>query len=462
MEARAAAAAGGGDWPRTTRVLPWLLALFMALVFLLPFDSARLPVELPFEMRLDRVALIAIAIIWIAAFAGAGPLAPRIQRSPLNVALPLLMAVALLSVGLNLDTLTSLDELDLALRKLFVLGALLAWFFIAASVIRPAEVRSFSVLLLILAMITSIGTIWEYRTGDNQFFSLTEQLLPGLSLDARESSSYFDATGRRNITGPTAHGLAATMMLGMVLPFAVVGFMQARDRRRKLLYAAAMALILTGTIATVRKTAGIVPLVAFLVLLAYRPRELLRMVPILLVLVFAIHALVPGAMGSIRSQLFPKGNFLEQPSVAGREEDYDAVQPDLLNRPIIGRGWGTYDPQAYRLLDNQYLDLRITSGYAGMAAFLLVIVAMLVAAHRHIRSRDPSRAPPALCAAAAAVVLGVGSALFDSLAFSQVGYVFLFVAAMLTAAASTAPEARRSLTPAVRARPVLRGGLERA
>src|SRR6185312_5414230 len=61
------AAADGGTWPRTTRVLPWMLAAFLAMVWLVPFDSASLPVHLPFESKLDRVVIILMAFVWLAA-----------------------------------------------------------------------------------------------------------------------------------------------------------------------------------------------------------------------------------------------------------------------------------------------------------------------------------------------------------------------------------------------------------
>lgn len=425
----------GDNWPRTSRLMPWHLAIFMAMVFLVPFDSAALKVSLPFDLKLDRIALLGMAGAWLAALAAGGPAAPRLRRSPVNVALGLFLGVAVTSVALNLEVLANVGELDLALRQLVLLVTLVAFFFIAASIVRPGEVASFSLLLVGLAVVTAIGTIWEYRTGTNQFFELLEKV-PGLTTDIRESSVYFDSTGRRNITGPTNHGLAVTTMLALTLPIAVVGILRARGQWQRIGYAIAVALILTGGIASVRKTAAIVPVVAIAALVVYRPRPMARLVPLGLVLVMTTHLLVPGAMGSIKSQLFPKGqSFFSQASVEGREQDYDAVKPDVFNHLAFGRGYGTYYPLRYRLLDNQYLGLRIEVGYVGLAAFVLIMLAVLYAAHPLILSRHPARAPPALAAAAGAVTLGVASLLFDSLAFPQVSYVFLFAAALVTVAA---------------------------
>ena len=42
----------------------------------------------------------------------------------------------------------------------------------------------------------------------------------------------------------------------------------------------------------------------------------------------------------------------------GRTSDYPAVVPDLLTRPILGRGYGTLDSErvdTYRIFDNEYL-----------------------------------------------------------------------------------------------------------
>ena len=43
------------SWPHTTRVFPWMIALFMTFVFLTPFNDIQLNASLPVELRLDRL-----------------------------------------------------------------------------------------------------------------------------------------------------------------------------------------------------------------------------------------------------------------------------------------------------------------------------------------------------------------------------------------------------------------------
>ena len=52
-EAQADAGPRGGDWPRTTRVLPWMFAGFMALIWLVPFNEIELDGSLPIDLKLD-------------------------------------------------------------------------------------------------------------------------------------------------------------------------------------------------------------------------------------------------------------------------------------------------------------------------------------------------------------------------------------------------------------------------
>ena len=44
-------------WPRTTRLLPWMFAGFIALIWLTPFNAIEINVSLPIELRLDRLVL---------------------------------------------------------------------------------------------------------------------------------------------------------------------------------------------------------------------------------------------------------------------------------------------------------------------------------------------------------------------------------------------------------------------
>ena len=54
------------NWPHTRRPLPWLLAGFLAMLFLLPFDSIILKVHMPANATLDRVLLMSMLAVFLA------------------------------------------------------------------------------------------------------------------------------------------------------------------------------------------------------------------------------------------------------------------------------------------------------------------------------------------------------------------------------------------------------------
>src|SRR6476469_10764643 len=54
-----------GDWPQTTRLRPWALFGFMAMLWVIPFDSIVLPVGGPVDVTLDRPFLVLLLGLWL-------------------------------------------------------------------------------------------------------------------------------------------------------------------------------------------------------------------------------------------------------------------------------------------------------------------------------------------------------------------------------------------------------------
>jgi hypothetical protein len=423
----------GGTWPHTTRLLPWSLAAFLTLVWLVPFDSITLPVRLPFESNLDRIMLGVIVFLWLAAAFNNGRERPRIPGSFLNWALGAFLLAALVSVIVNVEQLAILNEISLSVKKLALLVGYVAFFFLVTSIVRPEEVPAFVTFVLGLACVAALGTIVEYRLDYNVFFQGEAQVLPGgLSIGAQPADDPF---GRASITGPTLHGLVIALMLTIAFALAVTRLVEHGPNHRRWLWAGVTILILAGTFATGRKTALIVPVVVVMALVALRPRYARKLLPVGIVALLAMPVLSPGAVGSIRAQLQPD-RVTSTNSTTGRTQDYAAVQPDLANHPVIGRGYGSYDPAKYRIIDNQYIGLGIETGFIGVGTYLLMLIAVFISARPAIRSGDPARAGPAMAAACSAAALGVAAALFDVFAYPQVPYVFLSVAALAVVASS--------------------------
>jgi hypothetical protein len=415
-----------GDWPHTARLLPWLLFGFMAMLWVIPFDSILLPFGGPIDMTLDRPVLVLLIAVW---FFGAGALkeGQRAGASPTHWAFGIFTLIAVVSVLANSETLVRLGELELAVKHLALLASYVAFFAVAASVIRPAEVPKLTKAMLGLACFTALGTIVEFRLGTNIFHEWIGPMLPGYVRPPGIGT--IDSIGRKEVLGPGIQPLAVATMLTMALPFAFAWLLEAKERRDKILYGAIVVLLVGGAVATQKKTSMVCPAVCVLVLFAYRPRQMVRLAPLAVVLIGMIHLAAPGALGGVFDQLLP--NRVDKVNTTkDRVSDYEAIRPDLASHPLLGRGYESYDQKRHRILDNQYLTLGIGVGLLGLLSYLAIFITAFVNAHRVARSGDPDRAPPGLAAAASIVAALVAGAILDFLAFPQLPYLFCFIVAI--------------------------------
>ncbi len=430
------------DWPHTTRILPWALAGFVVMLFLVPFDAIDLPVNLPLSNTLDRPLLVAIAILWLLSLAiVSGEARPRVRLTRVHFAVLAFFAICCIGVAVDGQVLASMDEVSLVVKKLALLFSYLLFFFIVASVMRPREVPRYAAMMVVLGVIVAVATVVEYRMHYNVFYSLWGKIFP-ITLPAELDMP--DSIGRLTVYGPTNQPLELAALLAMVLPFAVMGSIDASTRRRRVLYSIAIGLLIAGGVATSRKTSIVAPVGAILLLVAYRPRTVTRsLLGLALVLGVLVHITSPGALGSVLTQLEP-GHVNNVLSTTDRTARYDAVRPDVLSKLLLGRGYESYDPHKYRILDNEFLGLLITTGLIGLLAYLGIFATMMSAAHRTIRGPDPKRASVALGAFAAVGVIALASGLFDVLSFPHVPYLLFFVGAMILVLRERSPTTHKS------------------
>jgi hypothetical protein len=421
------------DWPHTKRVLPWGLAGFMAMLFLVPFQS----IELPGGANLDRPLLVALALLWFCALALlTGAARPRVKLTGVHFAAFAFFALCCLGIALNGGTLANMDEVGLAAKKLALLFSYILFFVIVASVVRPREVPRYVALMVGLGAVLALATILEYRTHYNIFYSLWARVLP-VTIPSELDTA--DSIGRLNVLGPTDQPLELAALLAMVLPFALMGSIEAATRRRRLFYIAAVGLLLAAGVATSRKTSLVAPAAAILLLAVYRPRTVIRsLLGLALVLGVLVHATSPGALGSVFEQLEP-GHINTVSTTTDRVARYDAVMPDIMSHLLIGRGYGSYDPHKYRILDNEYLGVIIAVGLLGLIGYAAILLAMMILAHRTIRGPDPRRAGLALASLASVGVILVVSAFFDVFSFPHVPYLLFFIGGMIVALRNPSP-----------------------
>jgi hypothetical protein len=181
-----------------------------------------------------------------------------------------------------------------------------------------------------------------------------------------------------------------------------------------------------------------------------RPRQLLRLSPLLLVLAVGAQIAAPGSVRQMYRALTPQEGLVSEqsrrPGVegSGRVADIEPGLREWRERPIFGRGLGTgastaqpaaLDPvdmgvDEQLIFDNEYLGALVALGAFGMIALLWFIwgavVKLALAARRIVDSTGDFLAA---CAAATAA-FAVGMLTYDAFAFVQVTFLFCVVAAL--------------------------------
>ena len=62
------------NWPHTTRLSPWLVAAFLVMLFLIPFDEIKFKFHVGVDAKLDRFLLVAmLGVLIFRAGIGASP-----------------------------------------------------------------------------------------------------------------------------------------------------------------------------------------------------------------------------------------------------------------------------------------------------------------------------------------------------------------------------------------------------
>lgn len=269
--------------------------------------------------------------------------------------------------------------------------------------------------LLGLGVFAALVGVAQYFAG----FDLQQYLrIPGL----QPISSLLEATERgygvTRISGMAQHYIEFGVVLAALVPIGIHYALYAQNRGQAWRRWAVVAVI-AGAVPLSVSRSGIVALITSVVVLAVVWSWRLRYNALVIgaVGVVLFRAVSPGIIGTLRA-LFMSAE--QDPSVQGRTEDYQVVFPMIYDHLLLGRGAGTFMPERYVLLDNQFLYTLVSTGLVGLAGFVCLFIGSMALA-RSIRRRaamgEDRHLAQALCAAIAACL--VTSFTFDSFSFVQ-------------------------------------------
>ncbi|RBY93922.1 hypothetical protein DQ244_00665 [Blastococcus sp. TBT05-19] len=360
-------------------------------------------------------------------------LAPGLSRprtQPVHALLLVFTLVLFLAYALGFDRGLLPLEARSTDRFLLSLGSWLGVALVAADGLRHrAEVyKVVKAVTLLAGFSAALGVL--------QFYGL--DLVPYLRLPGLQYNLQLVGLGQRGgpgfsrVYGTQQHYIEFGVVLAMVLPLALHRALFARSKasaRRRWVLLALVASAIPFSISR----AGFLGLVVGLLVLAsiWRGRVLRRAAVVAVVGLAAFRLVNPGVLGTIRSSFL---NFDNDPSIAGRREDYEAVAMYFWDRPWFGRGPGTFVPEIYRVLDNQLLVSLLELGVIGTIALCALFTGMF-GLGRQVRKlgRDEFDVHLGQAMAATAAVALLASFTFDSLTFPTFAGLFFLLLGLVAA-----------------------------
>jgi O-antigen ligase len=276
-------------------------------------------------------------------------------------------------------------------------------------------------LVACVSAIAAIG-IAQFVTG----FNLADYVvIPGLT----RQIAFVDLLTRDGINRPsatTAHPLEFAAVLALTLPLALhqARFATPGIRFRRWLQ---VGLIATALPLTVSRSAVLsLAIIACVLMPTWRGRPRLIAYPALAGGLIVLWVAEPGLI-RLLYQLFSETG--SESSSVSRLDAYSSAMPFITQHPWLGQGFGTFLPQTYFFVDDQYLTTLIETGVLGFLALLMVFVLgwCMARSTRRICADEKNR-DLMQCLAVAALSTGVSFSTFDALGYSTIsGLTFLLV-----------------------------------
>ncbi len=253
-------------------------------------------------------------------------------------------------------------------------------------------------------------------------------LVPGLTfvdVDINVARSDFTRV-QSTALHPIEFGVVLAVALPLALHFALIG----RDGRRpsRWNWLPVLTILFAIPLSVSRASVLGVAVAGLVAGVAWSWRVRLNAVFAAGLILLAMRAAFPGVLGTLLSTfLF----FGQDPSIEGRTEDYPRALAYISERPWFGRGLGTFTPEQYFFLDNEYLNQILTGGVVAvltMGALFLVAMGLGRGVFHH--SPDPWARSLGQSLAAATAVSAVTWFTYDGMAFrTNAGLAFILMGA---------------------------------
>lgn len=409
------AEAARGDGPWTLIAFATFLGLVVpaALVLSGPLQSNGWPPRL-----LIFLAAAGVLVGWLVRGA-----AGRAPASPALVGLFVLAGasvVAFFAAGRRV-----LDPIESAgtVRALLVVLPLAI---VGAAIAQTATNRQVNLMLQIVVMGAAISALIAIAQYVKPFDLAHFMRMPGMV--ARSDVSGMGARGAfTRVIGASAHPIEFSVICGSVLPVAIHLARFARDRGRRVVLWGIVGLLAIAVPMTVSRSGVVVVLVGMLlysVALNWRQRAQLLIVAVAGAAV--LRAAIPGLLGTVTS-IFSRVST--DPSISGRTQDYTPIFKLWSASPWFGRGLGTFRPDVYFFLDNEYLLALVEGGIILVSAVILFFVLGIASARGAVlRAADEEQRSRAQALVAAIAAIGLAGLLFDLFSFAQATLLaFVFV-----------------------------------
>ena len=272
--------------------------------------------------------------------------------------------------------------------------------------------------LVLIGGVTGVIGILEFAFSGFDYRQV--MLLPGLTTNTEivsQSRSGFD-----RVAAGASHPIEFSVVISALVPLALHFVLHSESRRWR--FALALVAMLAAIPMSVSRSGFItlaVGVLVYAVALTHRGRFNALVLGLIGLAVF--RAMVPGLLGTVRGLFRDVGT---DPSIAGRTDDYAAIPALMHGHWWWGRGLGTFQPDVYFILDNQYLAALLQGGLVGLAAFVaLLVVGLGVARGVRRRATDPAMRSLGQALTATIAALAVSAFVFDSLSFRQSGFVLV-------------------------------------